>query len=70
MRVFFVLGAIVLFVISLFLISEKFANMPHTLTNTQLGLASCGFAIAGGLALVAAALANRGEVPPCPPRDK
>ena len=70
MRVLFLVLAIVFFVVSV-----VFANMPHTgyvglPTDAQFGGASCGFAIACGLALVAAALVHRDELRSWPPKEK
>ncbi|MGO8689666.1 MAG: hypothetical protein ACLQLG_08520 [Thermoguttaceae bacterium] len=55
------LGATFLFIVSIVFACANTAHDPHPGPATQLGLASCGFAIAGGLALVAGALQkNRG----------
>lgn len=50
-------GAIVLFGISIFFAQAN--SGPGHESSLQLGLASCGFAIAGGLALVAGALVKK-----------
>ena len=50
------LGAIFLFIVSLVFANASTVNYPPPGPATQFGLASCGFAIAGGLALVAGAL--------------
>jgi hypothetical protein len=42
------------------------ANAPAVAPNVLAGLASLGFAVAGGLSLIAAALASRGRTPPAP----
>jgi hypothetical protein len=42
------------------------ANAPAIASNNLAGLAALGFALAGGLSLVAAALASSGRAPPAP----
>jgi hypothetical protein len=73
---FFVPVAVALFVISASCLQPMHAY-PDLPTATLSGLASCGFAVAGGLALVAAALVDvaaalidRGKIPSGPPKDK